>query len=828
MNRRQWLKSSAALSGGLTLAAAANNKLFTESGRSESGKPALKIQEIHLVNLSHTDFGYTDLPSSAWEDHVNNVRLAMKTIQETADYAPDARFKWTMESLWIMEKFWEQATAEERNQFDSFVEKNLIEVTAMPGNMSCLVDATEWERELDRLAFFFGKFKPRVAIQDDVNGLPWGMVESLLNRNVEFMVMGANPYSGGVPIPAPSFFLWQGAGNGEILMYNGEGYANGFDYFHTHHWRRGPVPNRYDLWFNPPTGNEIFSSREEDVRASSEVLKSRLESLAVQGYPHSALQLSFTNHWTMDNDLPCRQLSEFIRTWNELGLRPRLVFSTPARFYDRIQMELPVDLPKLRGEWCDWWADGIAASPAEVSVLQAAKRRNRDIGGALRYFSAPDEKMTQQIEQLNHDLVFACEHTWGAYDSVARPYGERTVGNYHQKFEGVYRADENSKRIRAEMIRKSRNYKPLSRTAHLEVMNPGTTPRSGWVDISAQALRIPANAVQCLDTGRVFPFEQTLASEWSSPDGASEPPEEIPNDVWPYHPGRYRFFVENLKPGEVRRFELVDDKNPRPQSVQSNRFFRPVVDGKSSRIKNIIFKSSDKPLFDEQAGHLPAELIVERPQGKFSRNAIADRNLPPENLLSTVPSILDFRKIESPYALRYQAVLEEKCAKRIEQQWNIFDSIPRIEITTTLWLRENLDPLALYMAFPFALQSPRAFYSSLGSRVEVGVDQMPGTCGEYNTVQNGVGFRGREFSLALTTLDSPLGIFDAIQRGRKRVVFKPQSGYFFNLICQNYWITNFSVLYPTKITVRHVIECGQPGTDIRPLEGEELWGYPSV
>ena len=62
-------------------------------------------------------------------------------------------------------------------------------------------------------------------------------------------------------------------------------------------------------------------------------------------------------------------------------------------------------------------------------------------------------------------------------------------------------------------------------------------------------------------------------------------------------------------------------------------------------------------------------------------------------------------------------LLQEELSRR----WDLFDAIPRIEITTTVWLKENLDPLAVYMAFPFAVQNPRIYYDSLGSTVEVGL-----------------------------------------------------------------------------------------------------------
>lgn len=132
------------------------------------------------------------------------------------------------------------------------------------------------------------------------------------------------------------------------------------------------------------------------------------------------------------------------------------------------------------------------------------------------------------------------------------------------------------------------------------------------------------------------------------------------------------------------------------------------------------------------------------------------------------------------------------------------------------------------MAFPFAVQSPRIFYESLGNTVEVGVDQMVHTCAEYNTVQNGVNYKSAAINIAISTPDTPMVVFEEITRGKLRQVFTPKTGHFYNLICQNYWLTNFAVLMPQKLVVRHIIECGPASSDIIPVENVELWAYPCI
>ncbi len=823
MNRRQWLKMGSGFTGSIIVAKDLDIELISKDYQGN------EINEIHVLHLSHTDFGYTDLPSNVWKDQVEFIKVAMRYMDETAHYSVESRFKWTLENMWVLERFWNEASFEEREKFDKYVREGMIEVTAMPGNMTCLPGRYEWEKELERLSFFFNKYKPKVALQSDVNGLPSGLADSLLKHNVRYFIMGANGYyNGGTPTPQPSIFWWQAKNGQKILLSNGQGYANGYDYFHDTEWRHGPVPPKSDIWFNQPSRIDIFSSKKENVLRAHEILKKKLEGLKKAGYPHRVLQITTTNQLTIDNDYPARQLSDFIKQWNELRLHPKLILSTPSIFFKNLQKEVLSEQPIFKGEWCDWWADGIAASPMEVSVLQAAKRRNIDIGNALAYFAVSPPGTLRDIQKLNHDLLFCQEHTWGAYDSVARPYDERTIGNHFQKFEVFYRASENSKRIQADIIRRSKFYKPLSETKYIEVINPGVLPRSGWAEVSARALRIKATGVRSMPNGKFYPFDVVEGAEWVANDNTTPSANEIPNDVWPFFPAKNKFFIENVKPGERMRFELVENTGSVPILLQSSKYFAPVFDNQTNQINNIIFKPIDKLLFDNNSSELPGQIIIERPQGKFIRDAIAAKSVAREQLDYSKPVVINHVKVDCHYALRYHSLLEAPFAKRIEQQWDLFDIIPRIELTTTIWMKENLEPLAVYIAFPFAVKSPRIFYDSLGNSVEVGVDQMPRTCGNYSTVQNGVGYRGEDINLAISTPDTPMVIFDEISRGKIRQVFVPKTGHFFNMICQNYWTTNFAVLKPQKLIIRHIIECQSAANDVMPVENIEMWAYPSV
>jgi hypothetical protein len=437
------------------------------------------------------------------------------------------------------------------------------------------------------------------------------------------------------------------------------------------------------------------------------------------------------------------------------------------------------------------------------------------------------ENIKNQLVELNHNLVFCSEHTWGAYDSIARPYSERTQGNHNQKFDYFFRCDEDSKRIQADIIRNSKLYKPLSQTSYIEVINPGRLPRSGWVDISAIALRREANGIRNVRTKEFFPFEKIPVSDWVPKDeGIKIPADEIPNDVWPYRHAINRLHLSNFQPGEKRKFELVHVGNIPKRLVSTSKFYQPEFDHTTGLIKNIKYVPKQKMLFDANVAVAPMQLVIERPKGEYIRDDINSLKADPQKFHYSNPVIKNVKWKEGIYSICLTAEFEEPFAKKIIQQIHFFDSIRKIEITTTIWQKENLDPIAVYLAFPFSTNNPSAYYDSFGSPVEVGKDQLANTCGIYNTVQNGVIFKGDDFNIALTTQDAPIGIFEKLERFRRRPVFKPQTAHFYSLLCENYWITNFAALKPAKCIFRHIIECGDEHSQPTLVENDELWAYP--
>jgi hypothetical protein len=77
--------------------------------------------------------------------------------------------------------------------------------------------------------------------------------------------------------------------------------------------------------------------------------------------------------------------------------------------------------------------------------------------------------------------------------------------------------------------------------------------------------------------------------------------------------------------------------------------------------------------------------------------------------------------------------------------------------------------------------------------VEAGVDQIPGSSNDWNTVQNFVSVKNGDTQLVFGSPETALMQFGGINTGRYDATAKPEKPYVIGWPMNNYWVTNFAV-----------------------------------
>jgi hypothetical protein len=826
------------------------------------------IEEIHLVHQSHTDLGFTDLGSTALALHVGYIRQALDFADATADYPIDARFRWTCESALVVERFLREATAAEKARFAAAVRRGQIEVTAMPDNLVDLIDGPEWAVVVRRLEPLWKAYGVRVALQDDVNGFPWGLLPALHAHGIDAVWMGSN---GDTSVPltrTPEAWWWEGPDGQRTLVWSGKHYCYGYELFHSDYWRRGPVPPATSVWFNPPAPGETWSTTSENLAQAERILRRKLAGMSY--YRHPVIAFQVTNMYRMDNDPPSRQLADFVRAWNRSGRRPRLVTSTPSRFLARLCETAGSRITTVRrGDWQDWWSDGVASTPELLAANQQAKRTLADLPAAARLLGenpsltlratnpslrrgAGDVRSPALRREVSgeppeggttngswralsdagwDDAIFFDEHTWGSYWSIAQPYHRSALGGAAEKTVLGCRAAERAALARTALLRTAKDFCDFSRTRRFRVLNPGPTPRSGWVEIPADAIRFSCNAAHELRAGKTYPLEDVREPTWSDPDLRSAP-FDIPNDVWSWQVSGRRFLLADVPPGQTIDFELVDAPSRRV-IAQSRALTDLPGKGLSVTWQNgsvaSLRTAGGLELVDARAPHALGQVVLERLKDPAQRQTLAsrDQQLLQKQFIDEPAGLVSARTESTPYASSLITVWRHPLLDRVEQRWDVLKFVPRAELTTTIWIREAADPMAIYLAFPFALSRAQLVYGSVGHETVFGADSLPGSCAETLCQNNGLMFRNSSAAVLLATPDTPVGCPGGTML-RRRVIAPavPAAARYYINIANNYWHTNFPILKASKLVLRHWIQPADAKQASLKMLSDELWAYP--
>src|SRR3569623_2127552 len=180
------------------------------------------IKEILFVHHSHTDIGYTHPQPVVFELHRRFIEEALDLAEATADWDEESRFRWTCEVTGITEEWFRRADNTNRDRFLAAVMRGQCEVAGLQWHMTPLIDHSMVLDVLKPVKFFRDLGVPvRSAMNTDVNGLPWGMVDALLDHDISGVSMAINEHFGHALTPWPRAFRWQAPGGRTILAYNG-------------------------------------------------------------------------------------------------------------------------------------------------------------------------------------------------------------------------------------------------------------------------------------------------------------------------------------------------------------------------------------------------------------------------------------------------------------------------------------------------------------------------------------------------------------------------------------------------------------------------------
>jgi hypothetical protein len=755
----------------------------------------IPINEVWIVPLSHSDFGYTDHPTVARELQRRYIDIALDAALNTKNNPEGTRFCWTIESLYALKDWWQIATPERRAALVSMVRNGQLDASALALDNTPYMNRVEWEQMTHWVSDdVWKRIRPQTGVQDDVTGFPRAGAVALLERGVHYLWTGINNDLGGAPIARPSGFWWKMPDGQRMFVWLGIPYSEGYYYFHPHGWRRGPLPKAGDTLYRPPSPGELLGTDRESLQNEHDYLLVKLREQVEKGYRNKIFILPFTNQWRIDNDPPYPSLTKFVEVWNGAGLTPKLRIATATQSMEKMEEIAGESSPEYSGEFPDWWANGTMSAPAAVSASRYAKRYLREISSPVLGPVSAD--VHKQITTLNRDLVVFDEHSWGSGSSIALPYSLDTQGQFAEKSLHAYRPMAEAQFLLGQRVRGALG----THGEGFYAINAMPDSWSGWVRFPSSALRSDYQSATDSGTGECNPIEfepgmkpfisPTKPEEVTSENNSMVFADNLPKQV-------ARIWVETLSGNSVRRYHLAD--HPCPVATKSSEEPAPEVEldalGWPVSIKwPGMAKSLISPGFGD---FLSAEVRGFAPRAKVHEiwgvAGATKRNIERQNSIR----IIDARESnhselqDTGKTLLYTQSLAHPRLGWAVRQIEIWKSQPRARFGLKIYRLSSEMPEAYFVSFPLPVEGSRPVVSNGGMPYEPYQEQIPGSCKDYFAVDGWVQYETPSGNWIWATRDAPLVTFGEPNLLAKITDEPKNTNRILAMIFNNLWHTNF-------------------------------------
>lgn len=802
--------------------------------RAAPWRPAPHLR-VHLVQHSHHDVGYTNLPSAVLTEHCEFLDSVIDMAEVTADYPDDARFRMVIEQAWSLQEFLRRAPVDRVERMAALLRHGDVELTALFGNMTTeLCGHEELIRALypsRRITREFG-FSITTAEHNDIPGLSWGLAEVLTAAGIRFFCP-----------QLPRYWSWcdpplQGFWDESVLFPNGR--PGGF-------WWEAPSGGRVLLWETHGTGG--------DARPDLPNLAQRLGELVGRGHPYQ------TVYWPVkggarDNSPYILGFNETAREWNEQWAYPRLIVSTNARFHAELAAELPDDLPVFRGELPGQDYPVGSMSTAAATATNRANHTRIQSAEALSTLAAEltdHEHSSASLDRAWEDTLWHDEHTWGHHF----PCGPAAEASTLEKQVHAYRAAALAHDVSVRALARIADHIELPGDGlYLVVYNPLPHPRTVAVITPLREIE-NCGSVMTMVTDPDHPDQpgylrgMALTDRWHL-----HPPQEVVEGNFdlidlrsgaavdfqiadiaadapvPYAPQRhglaqggkrYGFFEVPAGLGRDLHFVARDlpacgyatfqlrpkpEKRDAPPPVSTsqlsieNEYYRLQADPDTGRVVSVIDIEADRELLDAEAPHGLGEIVVRTP----------------ESMLDWDRTLIRRAGAAGPVYSTLELATSAPGHPHIVTAFALHQGIKRLEMAIRI-LKDPTPLLDVHLAFPFLLPDPTFRHEGVLSTLTPIDDFLPGAYWDQVTVQNWVRISGGGISLLWSSLDAPTCALGRLTEGYtspahscvvpERIKHGPgdtgqvRRAWVYSLLCANNLGTNFSVSQSGSLLFRY-------------------------
>jgi hypothetical protein len=757
----------------------------------------MNIKEILVLHHSHFDIGFTHAQPVLWELQREFIDGALNLLQETQDWPEVSQPRWTIEATGQVLKWLETATAEDIERFKKFAQQKRIGISAMLTHTTPLATAEQLCRQLYPISHLRKLFdiKLNTLNQHDVNGVPWTMVDIMLDAGIEMLTMAVNLHFGGSVVERPSVFWWKGPSGRKLKVMHGTHYTM-FD--------------------------QLLETDKNDVDVMRKGLDNYLEFLSKKNYPYDFIYLTTANAPVCyDNSPPNIDVAKLIRKWNDENRDPLIRYVTPEQLHERIN-QIPEDaLSTHSGDWTDYWNFGCSSNAMITKINLNAKPRlfTSDMIAANNFQNQKGIKEVNDKAWLNLNLYD--EHTWGSFNSMD-PDSIFARSTEHLKDALAYNARELTEYLIVNELESLAQNPPSSH--HQDgVMIVNTTPIK-------RKETIPIPDWWLLEGKRL----RTARHAWNSRhDDLNAAPHYGPIEVEPYswksiplknlkkapHAKKVIYGQVELVTPDLELGGIIGDAIPRVKHFIESEYYRLEYETPTGRITSLIDKKRNWQILDPSSPLTFFEYVNEEPDPRINpgRSSLYARDMKGEKYDISLWQ-KDWRAQRRTTAATTECKIEEVVrgvqliikseamgVKNLEQRITFLEDSSYIQLSVKFYKEDIRTAEATYFAFPLNLSKNwKSHFDTAGVPVELDSDQLPGASRDWVTVESFVSVHNLDKGVSLICPDAPMVQIGDFNFARKnKTIARNDNPLLLAWPLNNYWDTNFRASQPGYIELNY-------------------------
>ena len=765
------------------------------------------MKTLYLIHHSHTDIGYTHSQTTVRRFHIGYIRQALEILEQRG---LASGFRWVCESFWGVEQFLSVADEQERARFARAVRAQAIGLSANYANFSELLDEEVHSSLIARGTTYGHSIGHPVdsAMTADINGFGWGFCKSLRDNGVRNLFTCVHTHHGMYPLQLQRPFYWSGPDGQQLLVWNGEHYHLGNEL--------GMAPGAVSS-YNIKDECDANTIYHDPWRVAEIRIPRVFEQLEQGGYPYNFLPVMISG-LRSDNAPPNAAIHDQVNRWNDThGQEIRVEMVTLDQFFVRLRAE-EIEIATYRGDWPDWWTDGVASMPASTALFREAQRSWRV---ALKLSQSSGKVLSDVASRkLIDNLALYAEHTYGHAASVVEPCHPlvRSLAERKRAYAAIAQ-EEAQTLLDTELTQRGMAPHGPGLPLRYRVLNP-------------QPVKVTAVAHLCIEHYEYY--ENYVYRGVEVVDESNG--ESLPAGVDPTPVTTTILVPLTLQAGEEKTLCITptmtrqvtpDEGRPtllsRQLEEQSGVFETDAFHIEWSLpdgITSWLSKATGADLLRTDRDHSPFMPLSSKTEMQDSQDAWSVRGAlglsrsgadadwsvgkvlaVSEHCSGTVPGdpLVDKRADRTvPMYHTIDFDIEVAGCHDCTLTLAATAGLPAVDVTLKVNKENCRAPENLYLSLPFGNDARDTFWlDKAGGAVRARVDQLPGTLVDYYSLQDGFIVQSNKGAIAVAMLDNPLLQLGPLVYREERILHAadqphPDQALPYAWLMTNYWETNFA------------------------------------